>query len=85
MSYSIQFTPRATRDLEGLPRPDQLRIAARIDSLATKPRPAGCQKLKGPQPFYRIRIGDFRVIYSIQDRKLVVLVVRIGNRKDIYR
>ena len=85
MPYRIQFTPRAERDLAALPRVDQVRIASRIDSLATTPRPAGCKKLKGPDRFYRIRIGDFRIIYSIGDRKLIILVIRIGNRRDIYR
>lgn len=85
MAYRIQFTLRAQRDLVALPRADQVRIAAKIDSLATTPRPPGCKKLKGPDPLYRIRVGDFRIIYSIQDRKLTVLIIRIGNRRDIYR
>lgn len=85
MSYSIQFTARAVRDLEDLPKPDQVRIAARIDALAATPRPAGCKKLESKERLYRIRVGDFRVIYRIEDRKLIVLVIRIGNRRDIYR
>ena len=85
MSYSIQFTPRAVRDLEDLPKPDQVRVAPRIDALASTPRPAGCKKLEGDERLYRIRVGDFRVIYRIEDRKLIVLVIRIGNRRDIYR
>ena len=85
MRYSIEFTVRAERELAALPKPDQLRIAKKVDSLATTPRPTGCKKLAGAQPYYRIRVGDFRVIYSIEDRKLLVLVIRIGNRRDIYR
>jgi mRNA interferase RelE/StbE len=85
MRYSIEFTVRAERELAALQQTDQLRIAKRIDSLATTPRPSGCKKLAGAQRLYRIRIGDFRVIYSIEDRKLLVLVIRIGNRRDIYR
>ncbi len=64
---------------------DQRRIAKKIDALATTPRPVGCRKLAGPDAFYRIRIGDFRVIYSIKDRKLIILIIRVGNRRDIYR
>ncbi len=85
MTYSIEFTARAERDVLALPESDRRRIAKGIDSLATTPRPAGCKKLVGPEPYYRIRVGDFRVIYSIKDRKLLVLVIRIGNRRDIYR
>jgi mRNA interferase RelE/StbE len=85
MRYSIEFTVGAERELAALQKRDQLRIAKRIDSLATTPRPSGCKRLEGSQPFYRIRVRDFRVIYSIEDRKLLILVLRIGNRRDIYR
>jgi mRNA interferase RelE/StbE len=85
MSYTIEFTTRAERALSALTGAEQLRIAKRIDSLGARPRPPGCKKLNGPESLYRIRIGDFRVIYSIEDRKLLVLVIRVGNRRDIYR
>jgi len=85
MSYTIEFTTRAGRELSALTGAEQLGIAKRIDSLATTPRPPGCKKLTGPEPLYRIRVGDFRVIYSIEDRRLLVLVIRVGNRRDIYR
>jgi len=81
----VEFTASAEREFSALPADDQRRIAKRIDSLSTTPRPAGCRKLAGPDAFYRIRIGDLRVIYSIEDRKLLVLVIRVGNRRDIYR
>jgi mRNA interferase RelE/StbE len=55
-----------------------------IYSLEIAPRPSGCKKLKGGEGLYRIRVGDYRVIYEIEDAKLVVVVVKIGNRKDIY-
>ncbi len=85
MTYIVEFTPRAARDLEVLRPVDQRRIAKKIDALATTPLPAGCKKLAGPENYYRIRIGSCRVIYGIKDRKLTVLVIRIGDRRDIYR
>lgn len=85
MSYSVEFTTRAERDFLALGQSDQRRIARKVDALATNPRPPGCRKLSGPDGFYRIRIGDCRVIYRVEDRKLLVLVIRIGHRRDIYR
>lgn len=85
MSYPVEFTPRAERELAALQRSDQLRIAKRVEALATTPRPSGCKKLAGPEGFYRIRVGDFRVIYAIQDCKLLILIIRIANRREVYR
>ena len=85
MAYSIEFTPRAEKDLGALDRRVQIRIQRRIDSLANAPRPAGSTKLKGSEDLFRIRVGDHRVIYQIQDEVLLVLIVRIGDRREIYR
>jgi mRNA interferase RelE/StbE len=68
-----------------LERPTQVRIAHAIDSLADDPRPRGAVKLAGDQDFYRLRAGDYRIIYSITDEKLIVLVIAVGHRRDIYR
>jgi mRNA interferase RelE/StbE len=68
-----------------IPRPHRRRIAWKIDRLADNPRPRGAKALKGPLSLYRIRVGDYRVIYQIQDAALLVLVVRIGSRGDVYR
>ena len=84
MGYSIVFARRALRDLKSLSAVDQTRVAKRIDALAQNPRPHGSKKLQASEDLYRIRSGDFRVIYSITDRELLVLVIRIGNRRDIY-
>lgn len=85
MAYAVEFTARAARDLKAIARPDQIRIAKRIDGLTENPRPYGVRKLGGEEDLYRIRVGDFRVIYTIENRRLVVLVIRIGNRRDVYR
>ncbi len=84
MAYTIEFRPRALRDLKGLPRDVQRRILKHIEDLADDPRPPGVKKLSGAEDLYRIRIGDYRVIYQIRDKVLLVVVVRIGHRGDIY-
>ena len=84
MKYKITFTRRAARELEEVAGPDRQRIGKRIDLLAENPRPNGVRKLQGADNLYRIRAGDFRVIYSIDDGLLTILVIRVGNRRDIY-
>ena len=64
---------------------DRQRIVASIQSLARDPRPAGCQKLSGEPDRYRLRVGRYRIVYSVGDSELVVVVVRVGHRKDVYR
>jgi mRNA interferase RelE/StbE len=85
--YALHFAPAAARQLERLDRPVQLRLKTAIDRLADDPRPPGCVALAGEgwPSAYRVRVGDHRVIYSIEDRKLVVLVIRIGHRREVYR
>ena len=83
-SYSVLIKPSAAKELERLPDKLRRQIAKRIASLADQPRPAGCEKLTG-EDLYRIRQGDHRVVYSIADAVLTVLVVRVGNRRDVYR
>jgi mRNA interferase RelE/StbE len=83
--YSVQFAPSAERDLAALDKPVQRRVAARIDALAVNPRPAGVTKLQGEANAWRIRVGEYRVIYSIEDAQLVVLVIKIGHRREVYR
>lgn len=73
LPYRIEFAPSAVKQLGGLPVEVQRQIAPRIEGLSQEPRPQGCKKLKGRQNEYRIRIGDYRVIYSIGDKHLIVL------------
>ena len=84
-SYTVTILPSALRQLAELPRPEQKRIRKRIDGLAADPRPPGAKKLRGESDFFRLRSGNYRIIYSIEDVKLVVLVIRIGHRRDVYR
>lgn len=84
-SYSLRIKKSAIKDLEAIPtKADRRRIVKRIESLAENPRPAGVKKLSGKER-YRIRQGRYRILYSIQDRELIVYIVRIGDRKSVYR
>lgn len=83
-SYSILFTRSAAKELEKVPTKDRHRIATRIGALADNPRPVGAEKLSGDDK-YRVRQGDYRILYEIVDADLIVTVVRIGNRREVYR
>ena len=85
MAYTVHVKKSAVKELAQLPRREQRRIASAIDDLATAPRPTGARKLVGTDDTYRLRVGDYRVLYELVDDRLVVLVIRIGHRKDIYR
>lgn len=83
--YAIEYKASTDKALQRLPVTIQRRIVAATEKLADDPRPPGCVKLAGDDNAWRIRVGDYRVVYEIHDRRLLVLVVRIGHRKDIYR
>jgi mRNA interferase RelE/StbE len=82
--YSLFFKDSVRKDLEPIPRNGLRRIMERIKSLAADPRPLGCEKLSG-QEKYRIRQGNYRIIYSIQDTQLIVWVVKVGHRREVSR
>ena len=83
-SYSVLIKPSAAKELERLPDKLRRQVAKRIQALADNPRPVGVEKLTGEE-LYRVRQGDHRIVYSIEDAVLIVRVVRIGNRRDVYR
>lgn len=83
-SYSILLTKSAAKELESVPTKDRQRIVTKIGALADNPRPVGAAKLSGDDK-YRIRQGDYRILYEIVDATLIVTVVRIGNRREVYR
>ncbi len=85
MEYEIQFAPAAVRDLKRIQGNPLRRITDAIETLADDPRPAGCAKLAGDDDFWRIRVGQYRVVYQIEDDRLIVLVVRVAHRRDVYR
>jgi mRNA interferase RelE/StbE len=85
VKYRVEIETGARRALRGLPEALRRRIDPVIRSLADNPRPMGCRSLAGYSDTYRLRVGDFRIIYRIRDEVLVVLVIRIGHRGEVYR
>jgi mRNA interferase RelE/StbE len=85
VSYQISVSTAAERQLLKLPGNIQQRIEPAIDQLANDPRPPGCVKLAGEDGLWRIRVGDYRIVYTVKDKQLIVLVVRIAHRRDVYR
>lgn len=83
-NYRVFIKPSAVKELELVPAKDRRRLALRIERLATDPRPHGCEKLTGLEA-YRLRQGDYRVVYGVDDDAREILVVKIGNRRDVYR
>lgn len=83
-AYEIRLHPQAAKAYRRLRGPSRERIRAAIDALAAEPRPYGAQKLAGRDD-YRIRVGDYRVVYAVDDRERLVLVARIAHRRDVYR
>lgn len=83
--YEVRLARRAVRSLAELQRRDQQRIRAAIDLLADQPRPPNCVALQGESGVYRVRVGDYRIVYEVFDQLLVVQVVRVGHRREVYR
>jgi len=85
MPYNIEFKPSAEKYFAKLAKAEQIKIFNAIELLAENPRPHGVKKLKSNFNLYRIRIGAYRVIYSIENKLLLITVVKIGHRRDIYK
>jgi len=83
--YRVEAKPAFERSFDRLPPEAQRRVSARIDSLADDPRPDGCQKLAGSADLYRVRVGEYRVIYQVSDAALVVLLLKAAHRREVYR
>ena len=85
MAYRVIVKPAAERQLKRLDREVQRRLIRQLEKLADDPHPVGTHKLRGSKNLYRMRVGDYRIVYEVQARRLMVLVVRIGHRRDVYR
>lgn len=83
-NYKIVIKPSAVKELKKLPKKDVQRITAKIQSLAYEPRPRGCEKLSARER-YRVRQGNYRIVYSVEDDELTVQIFRVGHRRDVYR
>ncbi len=84
-SYEIEITRTAEKQLKKLPREDQERVVAAVLRLADEPRPRGSRKLAGYDDIFRIRVGTYRVLYSVSSGRLVIIILKIGHRRDVYR
>jgi mRNA interferase RelE/StbE len=82
--YRVSLKPTAVKELDNIPTRDLRRITERIAGLAESPRPPGCEKLSG-QDRYRVRQGDYRIVYAVDDREMLVTVVKVGHRREVYR
>jgi len=85
VTYSLAILPAALRQLTELPRLEQRRLKERIDRLAVDPRPPGVKRLHGRREYLRLRSGDYRAIYTVDDDRFTVLIIKIGHRREVYR
>ena len=85
MAYRIVVTPEARRNLLALPKDVLRRVDACILALGQAPRPPRTRRIKGGPDLWRVRVGDYRIIYAIEDDKLLIVVIRIGHRREVYR
>ncbi len=83
-NYRLTFRKSVAKDLRSIPPNDLSRILKRMEALADDPRPMGSEKLSG-QERYRVRQGEYRIVYEIQDKELVMIVVKVGHRREVYR
>ena len=84
MTYRVEFAPLARRQVKKLAGEIQKRIIARIEELASNPRPYDVRKLVAEENLYRVRVGEYRAVYQIRDRELIVLIVKVGHRREVY-
>lgn len=84
-NYRIEIARTAERQIEALPSADRGAVVRAIQALAAEPRPRGCRKLRGAEDVFRIRVRRCRVLYSVDDRTVLVIVLKVGHRKDVYR
>lgn len=85
MTYTIELSRAALKALKPIPKSDLKRIQTKIEKLKYDPTPQGCEKLANNDELYRIRSGDYRIIYQIHNKALIIIVVKIGHRREIYR
>lgn len=85
MPYIVKFTSHAARSFRKLSRDVQARLSPSIESLKDNPRPPGSEKLKGSDDAYRIRVGDYRILYEVRDKELLVYIIEAGHRREVYK
>jgi mRNA interferase RelE/StbE len=85
MAYQVEITPAAQRTIKKLSKNVQRKIIETIEKLANEPRPVGVVKLSATENLYRVRTGDYRIIYEIQDKILLIVITKVGHRRDVYK
>ena len=85
MKYTVEFDKEAKKQLLKLDKKNRRQIENKVDKLAEDPTPAGCKKLDDKHKIYRIRSGNYRIVYQVKNKKLIVLILQIGHRRDIYQ
>jgi len=85
LDYTVHVKSSAKKEIAALPTDVQHRVAERIDKLQFDPRPPGCSKLAGAEDTYRIRVGDYRIIYDVHDKIVTVTIISVGHRREVYR
>ncbi len=85
MAYSIEFRPAALKNLKRFPKRDLVRIKKKIEALGRNLPEPNTTKMKGNNPFHKVRTGNYRIIYEIHGDRLVILIVNVGHRKDVYK
>jgi mRNA interferase RelE/StbE len=83
-NYRVELKPVARKELEALPDNVLARVLRKLESLGATPRPTGCKKLKGYKDYWRVRVGDWRAVYSVDDAAKLVSVTRIAHRREVY-
>jgi mRNA interferase RelE/StbE len=83
--YELRIKPSVAKDTRGIPKADVRRILGRIEALRDDPRASGCEKLAGGSELYRVRQGVYRIVYAIHDEQVVIEVIRVGHRGEVYR
>jgi mRNA interferase RelE/StbE len=84
-TYKVEWKRSAIKELEKLPRPMISKIVSAVDNLSSNPFPHGVRKLMGTESSYRIRLGDYRVLYTVAEKRLIIEIIRVGHRKDVYK
>jgi mRNA interferase RelE/StbE len=85
VKYSVEFRPAVLKSMKRLPKRDLRRIKRKVDDLAENLPDPATTKMKGNNTFHRIRVGDYRIVYEIHEARLIILVVKVGHRKDVYK
>ncbi len=83
--YDIEISATAEKQIRKIPQKDQIVVFRRIQELATVPRPQGSRKLQGYDDVYRIRVRNYRILYSVEDKHLIIIILKVGHRRDVYR